>query len=221
MIGMSAKEKILRDLRQGVLKLDREATERAAKEAVKERLDPLEATSVLTSTIREIGEKFERMELFLPELMMAAEAMSMGISVLKPELERLKERAPRLGTFVIGTVRGDIHDIGKTIVSTMLTAAGFEVIDIGKDVTSSAFAEAVRRYNPDIVGASATMTTTMEMERDLIEYFGALGLREKVKMMVGGAVVTKEIAEEMGADGYGRDAVEAAEVAKKLVAGGA
>lgn len=207
---------IIKKLREDLLNFDSEAVEKTAKEALDEGVSPLEAVNVLTSTIRELGEMYERLEIFVPELMMAAEAMKSGIAILEPELLKQGGRET-LGTFVIGAVEGDIHDIGKTIVATMLTTSGFKVIDLGTDVSASAFAEAVKKHSPALVGASSLMTTTMIKLDELVNYFKEIGIREKVKILIGGAVVTKEYAEKIGADGYGATAVEAAEIAKKLV----
>lgn len=217
-VGTKMSEEILERLRKGIVTYDEEATKKAAKEVVERDLSPLEAIGVLTDTVKELGERFARQEIFLPELMMAADSMKAGMAVLEPELLRRKEKAPQVGTIIIGTVKGDIHDIGKAMVSTMLTAAGFAVIDVGKDVAASAFIEAAERNSADIVGASAIMTTTMPMLGDLVEYFKAAGVREKYKMIVGGGPVTQKYAEEIGSDGYGADGVEATDVARKLVA---
>lgn len=152
------------------------------------------------------------------DLMLAADAMKASVSVLNRKLSEMDKRLVKIGTFVIGTVKGDLHDLGKNIVATMLSVVGFEVIDLGVDVPNSTFAEAVERYRPDILGLSALMTTTKPMQKDVIEYLKALGLRGKCKIMVGGGAVSKEYAEEIGADDYAPDAVSAVEVAKKLVA---
>ena len=206
---------MLAKIREGLNEYDPDIVEKAVKEAVEKGIDPLEAIDILTSTLREIGEKFDRMEIFIPELMMAAEAMKTGLAILEPLLQ--KGAVKTRGTIVIGTVEGDIHDIGKTIVATFLTGAGFKVIDIGVDRTISEFAEAVEKYNPDVVGVSALMTTTMSMQEELISYFKKRGIRDKTKIIIGGAVVTEEYAQKIGADGFGSNAIEAVEVAKRLM----
>ncbi len=212
---MALSEIIFNKLRKGINEYDSDAVEKVAKEISEKGINPFEAIDVLTSTLKEIGDKYERMEIFVPELMLAAEAMKSGIAILEPLLKG--EVRETLGTVVIGTVEGDIHDIGKNIVAMLLTGAGFKVIDIGVDVVASAFAEAVDKHNPDIVGVSTLMTTTMEMHKEIIRYFKEIGIRDKVKIMIGGAVVTKEYAEEIGADAFAANANEAVDVAKKLV----
>jgi trimethylamine corrinoid protein len=212
-----SKEEVLEKLRRSFLSYDEEATRKAAAEALAAGVDPLEAVSVLTETIRELGEKFSKMEIFLPDLMLAADAMRAGLTVLKPELMKRKAETRTLGKILIGVVKGDIHDIGKTILVTMLEAEGFEVIDLGKDVPIRKFVEEAQTHNPDIIAASALMTTTRPEQRGLIEYLKHLGFRDKYKVMVGGGAVTSQYAEEIGADGYGENAPEAVEVAKKLI----
>ena len=213
---MGEKE-ILGKLRDGILAYDAAAVEKAAKQAIDEGSDILKALDVLSSAIREIGDKFGAGEVFLPELMMAADAMTAGSAVLTPAIPK-DAKVATLGTVVFGTVKGDIHDIGKAIVGTMLTAAGFNVVDIGIDVAPSAFAEAAERNRADIIGACAIMATTLPGQRDIIEYLEALGTREKYKVMVGGGACTKEYAKEIGADGYGEDAAEAVKIATELMA---
>jgi len=205
-------------LRQELLNYNVDGVEKAAKQTVAEGIDPLEATNVLTDTLKELGEKFGRMEIFLPELMMAADAMKAGIAFLEPVIKESKRSVAKLGTFVIGTVKGDVHDIGKTIVSTMLMASGFTVIDVGNDAPPSAFLEAAESNKADIIGLSALMTTTMSSMEETINYFKEKGVRDKYKIMIGGAPVTREYADEVGAEGYGKDASEAVNTAKRLVA---
>lgn len=211
-----SKEEVFSKLRQGILNYDSEMTRKAAEEVVEKGFPILETISALNKATVEQGERFAKFEIFLTQLMMTADAVNAALQVLLPEIS--KEKVPKMGTVLIGTVKGDIHDIGKTIVATMLTASGFEVHDIGKDVSSSRFAEEAEKLGPDIVAASALMTTTKPGLKDLVEYFKAIGIREKYKIMVGGAPVTVAYAEDIGADSYAPDAVEAAKVAKKLVA---
>ncbi|MEM3452744.1 MAG: corrinoid protein [Candidatus Hadarchaeum sp.] len=213
-----SKEEILKELREGVLNYDEERVKRAAKKALEDGIDPYVAiTEGLTPAIREIGEKFERMEIFLPQLTIAAKAMEAGVAVLEPSLDKAQGQKVKQGKVVIGTVQGDIHSIGKNIVATMLKAAGFEVIDLGVDVAVDKFIEAAERSNADIIAASALMSFTKVMQRDLVEYMKSVGTRDKYKLMVGGGPVNEEWAREIGADGYAEDAIKAVKVAKELV----
>lgn len=213
-----SKKEIFDKLKEGIIAYDKEAVEKAAKEAVDEGLDILEAIDVLTTAIREIGEKYAEGVVFLPELMMAGDTMKAGMAVFEPKLKEMKKEVKEIGTVVIGTVEGDIHEIGKSIVGTMLTTAGFKVIDLGMDVSTEDFLKAAEENNIDIVGLSALMTTTMLKQKDVIEYFKEKGVRDKYKIIIGGGPVTKEYAEEIGADGYGKDADGAVDLAKKLLA---
>jgi trimethylamine corrinoid protein len=214
------KKDVFERLHQSLLNLDEDATEEAANEVIESNLNPVEASNVLTNTIRQIGEKFEKYEIFLPDLMIAAEAMNKALAVLEPEMKKLNIGSVSKGTVLIGTVKGDIHDLGKMIVNTMLNAAGFTVIDIGKDVSKSTFLEAAKNYGPDIIGLSATMTTTLPMQKEIIEYFDALGDRDKYKIIIGGAVVTSEYSEEIGSDGFAEDAIGTVKLAETLIDGG-
>jgi len=160
---------------------------------------------------------FERGEISLPEVIIAADAMKAAVDVLKPVLVSRIKTGMKLGRFLIGTVEGDIHDIGKGIVATMLEAAGFEVIDLGKDVPMSFFLEKTKELKPDIVGLSALMTTTRVNQKVFIEMLKEAGLRDKVKVMVGGSATTPDWAESIGADGWGEDALSAVKKAIELV----
>lgn len=214
---MSNKKEVFGRLRKGMLGLDEDMTVEAAKNVIKGKFSAVEAVSVLTDTIRIIGEKFGKHELYLPDLMIAADAMNKAINLLEPELKKEGADIPSKGTIIIGTVKGDIHDLGKTIVNTMLTAEGFTVIDVGKDVPNSAFLDAAEKYKPDIIGLSATMTTTMPMQKDVIEYFTALDVRDKYKIIVGGAALSPGHEEEIGADGFAADAMETVKLVEKLM----
>lgn len=170
----------------------------------------------LRPTMEQVGEKFERLEIFLPEMLQAADAMAAGVEILRPRLA--SEGGERKeGRVVLGTVQGDVHKIGKDIVRIMLEGAGFEVFDLGHDVPSSTFVEKVRELQPDILGMSALMTTTMQNIPRVMDALEDAGLRRGVKVIVGGAPVLPEWAEEIGADGYGENAVEAVNVSKSLI----
>ncbi|MEM1550264.1 MAG: cobalamin-dependent protein, partial [Candidatus Methanomethylicia archaeon] len=156
-------------------------------------------------------------EIFLTELAIAAEAMKEALKIFEPAILKSGRERKVLGRIVIGTVEGDIHDIGKNIVSTLLMASGFEVIDLGVDVPVEVFVEKVKELKPDILALSALMTTTMIKMVDVIKALEREGLRDKVKVMIGGAPTSKDWAREIGADGHGVDAIEAVEVAKKLI----
>ncbi len=210
------RQEVFDKLKEALLNYDEEATEKVAEEVTNQGLDPIEAIDILATALRELGDKYGEGEVALPELILAADAMKAGTTVLMEAIPADKKPAA-LGTFVIGTVKGDVHDIGKTITAAMLSAAGFNVVDVGKDVSPSAFAEAAKKNKADIVGTSAIMSTTIPMQREVIEYFEALGIRGEYKMMVGGGPCTEEYAKKIGADAYGKDAIEAAQVATKLM----
>jgi corrinoid protein of di/trimethylamine methyltransferase len=167
--------------------------------------------------IEEVGDLFGKGEFFLPELVQGAEAMKAAVAVLQPELDKQKGGRQPLGKAVAGTVAGDIHEIGKTIVCSMLSAAGFTVTDIGCDVAVDAFVAKVKEQKPDLLLLSALLTTTMPNQQKTIEALKAAGLRDGVKVMIGGAPTTRAWADEIGADGYSEDAIEAVVTAKQLL----
>lgn len=186
------------------------------KEALADQAEPkviLEAG--LLSAMEEIGIKFKNNEVFVPEVLIAARAMNAGMELLKPSL--IETGVESRGKVVLGTVKGDLHDIGKNLVRMMFEGAGLTVHDLGVDVSAEAFVEAVDKYQPQILGMSALLTTTMGEMRAVIEALEKAGLRDRVKIMVGGAPVTSSFADEIGADLYGADAAEAADLAKSLV----
>ncbi|MEM2628083.1 MAG: cobalamin-dependent protein, partial [Ignisphaera sp.] len=171
----------------------------------------------LVVAVMELGDRWVNGEAFISDLIVAADAMKVGISILKNKITRTARGIGYRGRIVIGTVEGDIHDIGKSIVAALWEALGFEVIDLGVDVPPSRFVEAVKQYNPDIVGMSALLTTTMLKQRETIEAIKKAGLRDKVKIVIGGAPTTEEWAKEIGADGWAPDAISAVELVKKLM----
>jgi len=203
---------------QAVIDGEKERAVELAQEALRLGIPPLEAIDKgYIVGIQKVGELFEKGDFFLPELVMGAEAMQAALAVLKPELKRRHQERERLGSAIAGTVAGDIHEIGKRLVCTMLVANGFDVLDLGPDVAAGTFIEKVRESKPNLLLLSALMTTTMPEQKEVIEALKEANLRHKVKVMVGGAAVTSSWAEEIGADGYAENAIEAVEVAKRLV----
>jgi corrinoid protein of di/trimethylamine methyltransferase len=170
----------------------------------------------LVPGMRVVGEKYATGEYFLPNLIVSASGMKQAMALLEPELKARRQEIKSSGTVVIGTVRGDIHEIGKSLVATMLTANGFEVHDLGVDVSADAFVARVRETGANLVGLSALLTTTMHGQKDVIQRLEAAGLRQQVKVMVGGAPVNQKWADEIGADGWAQDAVAAVDLATRL-----
>ena len=210
--------RILQNLRKAVEEFDAEKAREAAIEAVKSGFDPVKAIEEgLAKGIKTIGDLFEKGEIFLPELIMAAEAMKAGTQILMDEVRKRGLNVKKLGKVVIGTVHGDIHDIGKNIVISMLEASGFKVIDLGVDVPTEKFVAKVKEVKPDILAMSALLTTTMTKMEEVIKALEKENLRGKVKVMVGGAPVSEEWAKKIGADGYGADAMEAVVTARSLL----
>jgi corrinoid protein of di/trimethylamine methyltransferase len=188
-----------------------------ASEALDAGFDPLEAIDKgFKPGMDVVGEGFANGELFIPDLMMSGEAMKAAIATLEPELLKRRQQRDVLGKVVIGTVQGDIHEIGKTLVATMLAANGFEVYDLGVDVTAQQFVDTVREVDADVVGLSALLTTTILNQEEVIVNLKEAGLRDKVKVIIGGVPASPEWAEEIGADGYAENATDAVKVVKQL-----
>jgi corrinoid protein of di/trimethylamine methyltransferase len=214
-------ETILKELREAVLYFDDDGARRLAAEAVAAGMDPVMVLEEgLAKALREVGDSFGRGEAFVTELIAAAQTMEAGAGVLNEEIARLGASRKAVGRFMIGTVEGDIHSIGKNIVKTMLTAAGFEVIDLGVDIKTETFVEKAREHEPDIIGLSALMTTTMVMQREVIKALMDAELKKRAKIIVGGAPVTQAWVDEIGADACGFDAGSAVQVALELMKGG-
>jgi len=214
-------DELYQAMSQSVIDGEPEQAEELARKAISLDLNPLEAIDHgYTHGMNVLGDCFARGEVFLPHLVMGGEAMKAAIAVLEPELARRQQQRRVLGKVVIGTVAGDIHEIGKSLVATMLSANGFQVFDLGVDVPVSPFVEKAREVEADIVGLSALLTTTMLNQGKVIESFQEAGLREKVKVIVGGAPVSQSWAEEISADGYSENAVGAVALAKELMGRG-
>lgn len=210
-------EELYKKLAQAVIDGEPEDAEALAQQALDEGVDPLTCINQgLMVGIQEVGELFSKGDYFLPELIIGADTMKKALDILEPALVGGQKREV-VGRVVLGTVVGDLHEIGKTLVGTMLTANGFQVTDIGVDKTPDEFIAAVKEADADIVGASALLTTTMLQQKKLIESLEAAGLRDKVKVMVGGAPVTESYAKEIGADGYAEDAISAVDMAFRLI----
>ncbi|HOL70237.1 MAG TPA: corrinoid protein [Bryobacteraceae bacterium] len=206
----------LSKLYEAILTGDSKAAVAITKEALAAGTDPLEIVNTqMVPAMDEAGRRFECEEYFVPELLLAARAMKGALELIRPLLaERGTEPAGRV---VIGTVKGDLHDIGKNLVSSMLEGGGFEVIDLGADVAPERFVEAVRERNPDLVCLSALLTVTMPSMKTTIDALKDAGLRDRVRVLVGGAPVTEQWAREIGADGYGPNAAAAVPLARKLI----
>ncbi len=204
------------EIGEGVIK----GNEKLVKEKVQELIDagtnPLAIINQgLMAGMNIVGARFKAGDMFVPEVMMAARAMSSGIALVKPLIN--DSDMPNAGKVLIGTVKGDLHDIGKNLVAMMVESAGFKVVNIGIDISPEKFAEAVKEHTPDIIGMSAMLTTTMMQMKEIIEHLKKEGLRDTVKIIIGGAPVTQQFANEIGADGYSVDASSAAELCKELV----
>ena len=207
--------KVLKALANAILSYDSAAAEKAAKDAIQQGIDPLKAIEKgLSPAIEQVGEKFEKMEVYLPELMLAADAMRSSMALLLPLIP--KGKAVSKGTVVIGTVQGDIHEIGNNIVSNMLMASGFEVVDLGVDVKTSTFVDEAQKSKARIIGASALMSSTIGSQKDIVDYLTSMKVRKKHAVMVGGGSTTGQWAKEIGADGWGEDAATTVKLAKKL-----
>jgi corrinoid protein of di/trimethylamine methyltransferase len=211
-------EELFKRMAQSVIDGESEEAEELAKNALEAGVDPLAAINKgYTTGMDTVGELFSTGEYFLPDLIMGGEAMKVALAVLEPALKATGQAREVSGIVVLGTVKSDIHEIGKSLVGSMLSANGFEVYDLGIDIESSEFVSKAREYKADIVALSALLTTTMLHQRDVIEHLVEAGLRDQVKVMVGGSPVTQGWADDIGADGFAEDAASAVVVANKLM----
>jgi corrinoid protein of di/trimethylamine methyltransferase len=211
-------ERLFQQMTDAVIAGQPDAARELAQEALGAGVDPLEAIDRgFKPGMDVVGEGFAKGELFIPDLMMSGEAMKAAIATLEPEMVNRQQQRQVLGKVVIGTVEGDIHEIGKTLVATMLAASGFEVHDLGVDVSAQKFVETVRDVQADVVGLSALLTTTILNQEGVIQALTEAGLRDGVKVIIGGVPANEEWAEEIGADAYADNATDAVQVVKQLV----
>ena len=209
---------ILDALCRAIVDGEQEITVELAEKIIAMQMDPLLAIDKgIRKGLDIVEDGFRREEVFLPQLVMAGEAAMEGSAILEKALEKGTAKTRSSGVMVIGTVEGDIHAIGKTLVATLFKTASFSVIDLGVDVPAEKFIEAVKAHSPDIIGLSSLLTTTLQEQKGVIDALVEAGLRDQVKVMVGGGVVTQEWADRIGADAYGEDAMEAVEIGKEIL----
>lgn len=211
-----SEENLLTKLKDAIVNLDFDGSKQLAQEAVAKGIPPNEIiTKAISGAMEEVGKKFEASEYFLSELIVAGEIGKEISQMLKPYMKDTEIK--KIGKIIIATVKGDLHDIGKNIFGMMMEAAGFEVIDLGNDVPAEAIVDAVRKYKPDIMGLSALLTVTMVEMENVINELKKAGLRDRVKVIIGGAPITEDYAKRIGADGYGKDAVVGVDICKAWV----
>jgi methylmalonyl-CoA mutase cobalamin-binding domain/chain len=206
----------LENLVEAIRAYNSKEAESSAQKAIDEGVDPLAALDAVSGVMKDIGDRFEAEELWLPDLIGAADAAQAALAVIETKIVESGQQPERLGIVVLGTVFGDIHNIGKTMVGALLTAHGFKVVDIGTNITSTQFIQAVKDNDADILALSALLTTTAVEQAKVIETLKEEGLRDQVKVMVGSGAITPEFAEEIGADGYRATAPEAVGLAVEL-----
>jgi len=212
------KGQILNNLATAIIEGDQDLASENAQQALDTRMDPLEAVDEgLSKGMDVVGGRFESGEAYLPDLLMATEAFNVAMEILRPEIEAQKKQVAKKGTVLVGTVKGDMHNIGKNIVATVLETSGFEVVDIGVDNPSLKLVEEAQKARADVIALSSLMTTTMPAQREVIEILNEMNLREKFAVIVGGGPVTQAWADEIGADGYGASAIQAVGLIKTLL----
>jgi len=213
-------DEILENLKKAILEYDNVKAESWARKAVEEGIDPVKAVDVLTEAIRQVGDGFGKGELWLPDLIGAASTMQAAMPIIEEQIKKTGKIRESQGRVVIGTVLGDIHSIGKDMVATLLVAGGFEVVDLGVNISAEQFVAASKEHNPGILAMSALMTMTAPEQGKVINALKKEGLRDKVKIMVGGGAITQDFADKIGADGYAVAATGATSLAKRLVSKG-
>lgn len=211
-------EELFEAMAKSIIEGNRERAAELASESISSGIEPLDAINKgFVVGVKHVGEEFSAGNAFIPELVISGAAMKSAMQVLEPEIAKRGTKQESLGVVVLGTIEGDIHDIGKNLVGTMLSAYGFEVYDMGVDVPAKRMIEKAREVNADILAVSALLTTTMMQQKKVVDLLLAEGIRDNFKVLVGGAPVDSDWVEEIGADGYGEDAIRAVETAKVLL----
>lgn len=211
-------EELLKAMSQSIIDGESEIAADLARQSIEAGMDPLQAiTKGYVVGVNQVGDSFSCGDVFLPELVMAGEAMKAAIAVLEPELKKKGASREILGKVILATVEGDIHEIGKSLVGTMLTASGFDVYDLGVNVPTETILRKIDEIQPDILGLSALLTTTMVRQKEIIETLDSRGMRAQTKVMIGGAPVTSDWVKKINADGYSEDAIGAVSTAKLLM----
>jgi len=215
---MNSKDGLCEDLKKVVIAGDRENAPKLVEDVLREGLSPTDIIEhVMSPAMKEVGERFARYEIYLPEMMLSAEAWEWAMKVLEPKLLEEGKEKKNVGKVVIGTVAGDIHSIGKDIVGSMLKMVGFEVYDLGIDVPASSFVSKAEEVKADVIAISALMSSTIMQQKEIIEHLNARGVRNKYKVLVGGGSASQKWADQIEADGYGQSAGDAVEVALRSV----
>ncbi len=213
-----SKEEILARMGKAIIEGNKDEAEALAKEALEEKIDLIEVIEKgYVPGIQKVGDLWEKGEYFLPELITSAECMKSAVNILQPEMEKAQIQTRSKGKVIIGTVEGDIHDIGKNLVSSMLSANGFDVHDLGADVKLERFIEKAEEVDANFICLSALLTTTMLGQKRVVEILKEKGLSDRIKILVGGAPVNQKWADDIGADGYGENAMVAVKVAQKII----
>lgn len=212
--------KIFEDLRNAIVELDEDKAIKGAKDSIDQGIDPLDSVeNGLSPGMKIVGDKFDKMEVYLPELILAGKTFNAALKILEPEIAKAGKNRKSSGTVVIGTVKGDIHTIGKEIVAMLMKVRGFEVHNLGENVSMSTFINKAVEVNADIIGMSSLLTTTMPRQKEVIDFIKEKGVRDQFIIMVGGGPVNQEWAQEIGADGYAETAEQAIALAEELIAG--
>ena len=211
-------EAVYSKLRDAIIEFDADKAKEIAQKGIADNVDPIDMINQgIRQALELMGERFSAGNVFLPELMLAAQTADAAVRILEPEILKKGGSNEQLGKVLIATVEGDIHDIGKNIVALVMKSAGLEVFDIGVNKRNTEILEAAKIHAVDVIGLSALLTTTIPRMKEFIELLRESGIRDKYKVIIGGAPVTKEFTEMIGADGYGADAIRASEVARRLL----